>query len=483
MAIWLGYHRISRVGGRPDTPVSEGEFERMVTAFAERNGFQLELLPVEKDQTGSKFERRIFKDAMRRIEDGEAAGVIVVRYNRLSRATVSDTHLAVEHIERAGGKVRSVMEDFPDTPEGRMARDMSFATSRMEWERSSSFIAQAKIGAVEAGIWPLPMVPFGYTCTRRKEGGDGKLHPDPEQRTVVLRGFEARAAGHSWRHVATVLGVGPSHAAKIIRNRVYLGELHYVGASNLEAHEPLVTRELWDAAQLEHPRPARRGNPPALLMGLVRCAGCRYVMTRDAGPKGHLYRCIPAKSTGVCQAPAIMGARKLEDHVEAIVLHHLEGGQVTAAQRHRDVDEAEQRVRDLETGYDAFLRTLDAAGMGVEHAAAVVRARAEEVEEARRDLTRKRQAIGPLPDIKDVRAWWEDLSLDERRHVLRGFLSIAWVRKGHATASQRVRLIAPGFEPAGLPRPGRRKIVEVGPIVWEANMPGELGMPATEHLG
>src|SRR3954449_13456693 len=118
---WLGYHRISRIGDRADTPVSDEEYREQVRRFAAHEGYELELLPVEKDQTGSKLNRPIFEAAVQRIERGEAAGMIVVRYNRLSRATVSDTHLAVERVERAGGRVRAVAEDFGDTPEGRMA--------------------------------------------------------------------------------------------------------------------------------------------------------------------------------------------------------------------------------------------------------------------------------------------------------------------------------------------------------------------------
>lgn len=117
------------------------------------------MLPVEKDQTGSKLKRPILDAAIRRIEAGAAAGLIVVRFNRLSRATVSDTHLIIERIEAAGGQVRSVSEDYPDTPEGRMARNMAFGVSRMEWERSSAFIRAAKERAVANGVWPFPLPP------------------------------------------------------------------------------------------------------------------------------------------------------------------------------------------------------------------------------------------------------------------------------------------------------------------------------------
>ena len=114
--LWLGYHRISYIGGRQDTPISEGEFRDKVTRWAERTGHEVELLPVERDQTGSKFKRPILESAIKRIEAGEAAGLIVVRYNRLSRATASDTHLIVERVEAAGAKWTRPTSPTPTPP-------------------------------------------------------------------------------------------------------------------------------------------------------------------------------------------------------------------------------------------------------------------------------------------------------------------------------------------------------------------------------
>src|SRR5918911_4304716 len=329
--MWLGYHRISYIGRRADTPVSEREYREQVSGFAERNGLELELLPVERDQTGSKFKRPILEAAIARIERGEAPGLIVVRYNRLSRATASDTHLIMDRIKAAGGQVRAVLEDFPDTREGRMARDMSFSVSRMEWERSATMTRASKIRAVEQGIWPFTSPgPPGYAVTRRRDGGDGRLRRgDPREVARVRAAFKAKAAGGTLTEFAERLGVGISQAQKILRNRAYLGEIRLrldgVEHVNPKAHEPLIDRSTWEAAQVKGPR-IRNGGPPALLTGLARCESCGGAMSpsRDGfGTPNYRCQARPMANRRRCTAPSIISRAKLEPYVEELVLPHV----------------------------------------------------------------------------------------------------------------------------------------------------------------
>lgn len=77
---------------------------------------------------------------------------------------------------------------------------------------------------------------------------------------MVRRAFDARAAGASWAEVGRIVGRSPSGAARLIEQRAYLGEIHYDAGNggevwiNHKAHDPLIPRDLWEAAQLELPR-------------------------------------------------------------------------------------------------------------------------------------------------------------------------------------------------------------------------------------
>lgn len=450
---WLGYHRISRIGGRVDTPVSEREFQDKVTGFAERKGWEVELLPVEKDQTGSKLKRPILEAAIRRIEAGQAAGLIVVRYNRLSRATASDTHLIIERVEDgARRRVHSVEEDYPDTPEGRMARGMAFNVSRMEWERSGLTIRASKKRAVQEGIWPFPKVPPGYTVVRRKDHGDGRLKPDPQTVPTVRAAFQARAAGASWAEIADSLGVGVSSAAKIVRNRVYLGEIRLRNGDgeefvNRAAHPAVVDRGLFESAQVEHPPPARRGNGRALLAGLVYCAACGSKMTPNMDPRsGDNYRCTgKPKKAGRCKAPAIIGRKKADSYVEAVVLPHLEHGQVEARAKESDLAEIEARLAEAETERDLYAQVTRVSDFGAETFMAGMTTRQATVDEAARELGEAKAQLPVAPGLGNVGELWEGWTTDQRRTVLRGALARLVVLKGRGPAEGRVKIIAAGF--------------------------------------
>jgi site-specific DNA recombinase len=470
--LWLGYHRISRIGGRVDTPVSEREFRDKVTAFAEPKGWEVELLPVEKDQTGSKLDRPILEDAIRRIEAHQAVGLIVVRYNRLSRATASDTHLIVERIENGGGaRVHSVEEDYPDSPEGRMARGMAFNVSRMEWERSQLGIRASKKGAVEAGVWPMSTVPIGYLCTRKRHGGDGKLHPDPATAPRVRRAFRMRAQGKSWPQIADRLGVGFSHAAKIVKNPVYRGEIRLRMSDgdefvNPNAHTPLVDRATWEAAQLDHPRPPRRGNKRALLSGLVRCAGCGGAMSPNTDAKGGPnYRCPAQPRAGGqrCKSPAIISRRKLDDYVVSVVLPYLAEGQVTARAKADELAERERALDLAEAERDMYAEATRISDIGQEAFLAGMRSRQQAVESAAAELARAKAHLPAIPGKANVAELWEKWNTDQRRLVLGGAVEGIIVRKGRGPANGRVRIVAQGFD---LPH---------GPVARKADLEGEIG--------
>ena len=111
--------------------------------------------------------------------------------------------------------------------------------AEMQLDRYAAGFASAKWNAIARGVWPMPIVPIGYL-----KGEDRRLKPDPEKAPLVVRAFELRAAGTSWEPIAELLGKGQSGATKVIRNRVYLGEIRQGDRHNPKAHPPLVSREL-----------------------------------------------------------------------------------------------------------------------------------------------------------------------------------------------------------------------------------------------
>ena len=104
--------------------------------------------------------------------------------------------------------------------------------------------------------------------------------------------------------------------------------------------------------------------------------------------------------------------------------------------------------------------------------------RVADIEAAQNRLAQTRAATLPEIDGASIRELWPSLSVDDRRHVLRGALSVVWVRKGRVPLPEKVRVIGAGHEPPDLPRPGRRGTF--AGFDWpDGDLPGEIRPAST----
>jgi site-specific DNA recombinase len=483
VAAWAGYTRVSRVGDRGDRLISPELQQQRIEGYALIRDLDVEMLPPELDQSGGSADRPILKQVLAGIDDGRYAGIIVAQLDRLSRMDITEALHTIRRIEDAGGEVIAVAENFDArTPEGRMARTMILAMGEMQLDRYKAQFRAAKASAVERGIWPVVTPPFGYTVHHRKYGGDGRLRIDPQNAPKVRRAFERRAAGAPWSEVADVLGGSSTGAGKIIRNRAYLGELRLGEWLNPVAHEAIVDRALWEAAQRKHARPPRGKHPAALLARLVRCSGCQRRMTPNTDAHGRIYRCMPRNAQGRCQAPAIISQAKLDPYVEQAVLGHLGGMRLESSKRTEEIERAMGALNAAEAELAAFDEFTRISDVGSEQFARGRQSRMRAVQAARDDVGRARVLSGPAPEVRDVTDLWDDLRVEQRGHVLRGALSIVWVRKGRGPVDpERVRLIQAGAAPDGLSESGPVS-APVLPLDWpdrEDWLEGELRMAGT----
>ena len=88
-----GYVRVSRVAGRSgDAFISPGEQKERVRAWAKSQGHSIAKWH-EVDQPGSKADRPGLNAAMRRIESGASAGLVVARLDRFGRSVQDSANL------------------------------------------------------------------------------------------------------------------------------------------------------------------------------------------------------------------------------------------------------------------------------------------------------------------------------------------------------------------------------------------------------
>lgn len=202
----------------------------------------------------------------------------------------------------------------------------------------------------------------------------------------MARAFSDRRAGASISAVAQRLGMPPGGMRRLLRNRVYLGELRDGEFANRTAHPAIVDRETFDAVQDGPSRPARSIRGPALLAGLVRCSGCGHVMSRQSAARV-VYGCAVRHSGERCPSPASVTATLLEAHVEQVALAELERLRVSAGHGHR-LERAMQRVTDAEAELRDYLKMVNLAGIDV-------RVAAEAARERQRVATARAKRYGP----------------------------------------------------------------------------------------
>jgi site-specific DNA recombinase len=321
-----------------------------------------------------------------------------------------------------------------------------------------------------------PDVPYGYD-----KDDDKRLVPDSSRAPFVLRAFELRAEGWPFQRIADRLNEQApgrvdgrpwtaSSVERTIRRRVYRGIAHWGEHENRRAHPALVSEELWHAAQrrVQHYSKQRQGADVALLHGIVRCAGCRFLMSRalheSRGYRRHYYRCRVHRVSGICLAPAIVradGVDAIEAYVEDVVCAELErrAGSYIGVADSDALTEALAESAAAREDLEAMRRDVSARRRLGAVWLSFVEPLVEAVEETDRRVAALR-ASQLFPQLSGLTAEaYRALPRPERAAVLRAMIGCVFVRKiGGPRGPQaipiderRVRILWDGEAPDDLP--------------------------------
>jgi len=483
-----GYIRVSRVGGRVGESFISPEVQReQIEMWAKLMSAQIIEWHTDLDQSGGTMARPAFQQAYERVLRKETGGLVVAKLDRFARSA-ADAGQVVRKILDAGGVFASAAERIdPTTPFGKFGLTIMFAMAELEYDRIAENWNEARARAISRGRHLR--APFGY-----RVGDEGRLVPD-ENAELVREMFSQRAAGTGYSELAAWMNerCSPPRGKQwtmatlrsLIKRRAYLGEAHHGEYVHPDAHERLVTPDLWQAAQRRvlASRPPR--GEPGLLAGLVRCAACRYSMRPQAsnpknrGKRLRQYRCFIHHAAGECPAPASIVREKLESYVVAEFAAHLGdlAGQTLVSAP--EVEGAHERLQDAQSELAAFRDDLRIRSvLGQDGFLAGLEARTAALTAAQQALDRA-QAGSPPPDLGASLDDWENLSILERRALLRSGIDCIIVRRAKfkIPMNERVRILWHGEAPDDLPRPGGTTNV-LRPFDWPDD-PLSTGVPAT----
>jgi len=358
-----GYIRVSRVGDRSGASYISPDIQRQaLERWAAARNIQLMLHEPEENVSGGTMDRPIFNRILQRVHDGDSGGIAVYKLDRFARTLVGGLTTLKDLADR-GSLFASVSEPMYDmtTADGRMVIQFNLMMAEYFRERTTETWEEALTFAVGRGVHISPGLPYGYSKD------DGKRLVPNEAAPFAHRAFEMRADGLSFQRIADWLSqYAPprpdshrwTHAnvERMLRRRVYLGVAFWGQVENRHAHPPLVGDELWHAAQRRVQAYSKKRQAPdaALLHGIVRCAGCRFQMSRalntSGGRRRQYYRCRVHRVSGTCAAPASVRADAddgLEAYIEQVVCDELDRRAHTFSSTH-DTHDLATAIAELE---------------------------------------------------------------------------------------------------------------------------------------
>jgi DNA invertase Pin-like site-specific DNA recombinase len=408
----------------------------------ERDGLELVAIYEEQDVSGrTPLDKRSgLRPAIEDVEAGRAEVIIGAYFDRLMRSLKVQAEL-VERVEAKGGQVLAL--DTGQVTNGSAGQWLSSTMLGMVAEYHARTTAERTADSIQAaidgGVPPWPRVTHGY---RRRE--DGTYEPDPAAGRAVARAFALRVSGATIGDVRQLLrgqGLDLSYASvgRLLANRAVLGEIHYGSfRPNLKAHEPIVDREVWKAAQRVKVSAGRKAKSERLLarLGVLRCGSCGGRMSASTGHRGTfaIYRC-GAHAGDPCPRRVTISA----ELVEGIVVDAVKAALADAEGRASAEQGAQRAAHTLERAQsqlDALIGLLDplepAARKRLEAATAKRDHARDEVE--RLGGTRASLTLNAARD-------WDRLSLDARRGLIRAVIDRVDVAPGRGADRVTVKLV------------------------------------------
>jgi DNA invertase Pin-like site-specific DNA recombinase len=459
------------------------------------------------------MDRPKLNEILARIDAGESDGIVVYRLDRFGRTLIGALTI-IERLYERREAVRVGMDNFDiSTENGRLVLRIMLSLGQYERERIQSTWRRSRDNAVERGWHVSGSRPFGYQREIKVAEQSGKTYKaglivDPTEGPLVTELFRRRAAGESHKRLARWLesnGVTTSrgkttwsiHAVQsILKNSVYLGVARGTwnpADANPDAHAPLTDPATWQAAQggTAPKRAANGATHPALAMGIVRCAGCRYVA--GVMPRRRLdawdYRCRRQTQAGDCPEPinavanTTTGAPTLDDVISEQVLARLRervafeaidaGDGVDLDGLEADWLRAAAKAEDC--GTDFALEAEIGTAVWRKRCAVLARIADEKLEiltQARRRSARAESLGRPVRELADD--WHHGrLSLDEKRQIVANMVQAVFVRQVSQRAAgkvsnaavvarmgeslrNRVHIVWADEPPVDVPRQGRR---------------------------
>ena len=296
--------------------------------------------------SGGNTDRPALKRLLADIERGRIDIVVVYKIDRLTRS-LADFAKMVDVFDQHDVSFSAVTQQINSaTSMGRLMLNVLLSFAQFEREVTSERIRDKIAAAKRKGMWMGGVPSIGYDVVNRQ------LVVNEAEAAVVRRIFaEMLTIGSPTQIAANLTAEGITTKAwttqegqtrsgtridkkylhKLLRNRIYLGELSHKGNWYPGAHPPIIDRTLWDKvhavlAKDSHARSVEtkiRSRTDALLRGLLYAPSGERMYPTYSSKRGHKYHYYVSKSESRFGAPGKSFARLPAPEIEAAVVAQI----------------------------------------------------------------------------------------------------------------------------------------------------------------
>src|SRR3984893_16991391 len=211
--------------------------------------------------SGASLDRPALQKPLADVRAGKITIVVVYKVDRLTRS-LADFAKLVELFDQQGVSFVSITQSFNTTSSmGRLTLNVRLSFAQFEREVIGERVRDKIAASKRKGLWVGGPVPLGYRCidkkleivaevvrtifTRYLEFGSlGALLTELDRQGIRTKINCRRDGGRSG---GIRFGVGS--LAHLLKNRFYIGEITYRGEVHRGEHEPILTRDLFEAVQ------------------------------------------------------------------------------------------------------------------------------------------------------------------------------------------------------------------------------------------
>ena len=468
-----------------------------IKAWAERNGYVVVRVFIDRAKSGRVADRPDFQEMLEAGEDPQCEFQIVLvwRFSRFFRDRLESAFYK-QRLMKNGVRVVSVNEPVDDSPVGKLTEGVLEAIDGFQSDVIGEDVTRGTRHLAEQGFFCGGSPPYGMMRIEKTDGNGRiryRLAPDPVKGPHVRRLFdlamEGKTVGKATKSLDAEGVPGPNGKPwKPKRAHDALKNLHYEGTIvwgksspkgpviTPNSHVGIVTPEEFAMVQrlLKSRAPnvknPRHAGSEHLLSGMVKCRQCGSNYTYEtAGQKRVIYRylvCDKRKNEGIagCNSPrlpvdkfeTLVMDKTLSDilvpgNTDQIIQELRAESEAPVTKAQRELDDAEKRLADIDRRQDRIFMAYENGEVDLERYGK----RNRELEDAKSRIKAEHQKAedtmdqgaiileNPSTVLAYIQELNEFLRSEEKARCkpwLESFIKCIWVEPGRGAVQYRIPL-------------------------------------------